>query len=183
MHRAFLRFLPEKGASCLDVGSGSGRDAAALARRGFRVTAVEPSNGLRKLAQANHVCPNITWIDDALPKLAKVIARNERYSFILLSAVWMHIPESQRMQSLQVLAKLLEPNGYIALTLRMGGSSHDRIMYPVSVEALLQQAVHAGLKPVYIGRATRDSLNRSEVEWRKVVLAASLFGTSRTSDR
>lgn len=172
MHRSFFRFLPPKGAMCLDIGAGSGRDAAALARRGYSVTAIEPSKGLRKLAQAAHENPNIRWIDDALPNLSTVVAQRDRYSFILLSAVWMHIPESLRIKSLKVLARLLAPNGYIGLTLRMGSSNHDRIMYPVSVEALIQDAAHAGLKPVYISRANRDSLNRSEVEWRKVVLTS-----------
>lgn len=170
-HRSFLRFLPPPGALCLDVGAGSGRDAAALARRGYRVTAVEPSSGLRRLAEQHHANQGIMWIDDALPNLTKVLARPDRYKFILLSAVWMHIPPDERLQSLMTLNRLLETGGYIAVTLRLGIPCHDRVMYPVSVEDLLDHAKQAGLSPVYVSRKIRDSLMRNNVAWRKLVLA------------
>lgn len=178
MHRSFIRFLPPPGSLCLDVGAGSGRDAAALARRGYRVTAVEPSDGLRGLAQHHHSNPQITWVDDALPQLLKVLERGERYRFILLSAVWMHIPPEQRLQSLMTLEQVLEPDGYIALTLRLGTPCHDRVMYPVRVDELLDLAKMAGLTAVYVSRKTRDSLNRSEIGWRKVVFSKHKFAES-----
>lgn len=171
MHRPFLRFLPPLGGGCLDVGAGSGRDAAALARRGYRVTAVEPSDGLRQLAQQHHTDPHIVWINDSLPILAKVRARHERYQFILLSAVWMHIPPEQRLASLRTLYQLLEPGGYIAFTLRLGAPCHERVMYPVNVNELLGYAETVGLTPVYISRKSRDSLKRGDVGWKKVVLS------------
>lgn len=171
MHRLFLRFLPEKNESCLDVGAGSGRDAAALARRGYKVTAVEPSENLLKLAQQHHHSSNIRWVNDSLPKLKKVAVLPERYSFILLSAVWMHISPDQRLESLITLKKLLKPRGYIAITLRIGISEDDRLMYPVSVNELINQAETVGLKPEYVSRKTDDLLKRNKVEWRKVVLS------------
>jgi len=170
MHRAFLPFLPKRGSSCLDVGAGSGRDAAALARRGFRVTAVEPSHGLRSLAESHHGNVVLRWVDDRLPKLSKVFALGERYRFILVSAVWMHIPPGDRIQSLRTLARLLQARGYIALTLRIGEPCQSRIMYPVSVAELLEIAEQVGLRSVYVSRKTRDSLNRDQVAWKKVVL-------------
>lgn len=171
MHRSFLKFLPPKGAACLDVGAGSGRDAAALARRGYQVTAVEPSNGLRDLAQKRHDHPRITWVNDALPSLSDVLRAGQHYRFILLSAVWMHIPPAQRLLSLITLEHLLDANGCIAFTLRMGEACQGRVMYPVSVDELLELASRVGLHAIYVSRKTHDSFKRNEVEWRKVVLA------------
>ena len=170
MHRAFSRFLPPIGSACLDVGAGSGRDAVALARRGYKVTAVEPSIGMRRLAEKYHSNSNITWIGDALPRLAKVLAMSQRFRFILLSAVWMHIPPHQRVQSLKSLNQLLEVDGCIAMTLRLGTPSEERVMFAISVEELLAHALQAGLVPLYVSRRTRDSLRREDIEWRKVVL-------------
>ncbi|RAS14253.1 methyltransferase family protein [Microvirgula sp. AG722] len=183
MHKAFLRFLPAKGSLCLDVGAGSGRDAASLARRGYQVTAVEPSQGLRSLAESHHGSSSITWIDDKLPRLDKVKSLPDRYKFILLSAVWMHIPLRNRLASLRTLRSLLAPDGYIAITLRLGIPSSDRVMYPVSVDELLQHAEKVGLSPVYVGRKTKDSMSRNDVEWQKVVLQATPIDkkASRTS--
>lgn len=172
VHRAFLRFIPVKGAKCLDVGAGSGRDAVALARRGLEVTAVEPSQCLRTLAEQRYPHPHIRWIDDHLPKLPRVVALHERYSFILVSAVLMHISPCERIQALNTLAQMLEIDGCIALTVRIGEPCVDRVMYPISVEEVLTYARHVELKPIYVGRTNRDSLRRSQVVWRRVVLVA-----------
>jgi 2-polyprenyl-3-methyl-5-hydroxy-6-metoxy-1,4-benzoquinol methylase len=169
-HRAFLRFLPAPGGGCLDVGAGSGRDAAALAQRGYTVTAAEPSKGLLTLARARHTSPQITWICDALPKLSKVVSLDTRYDFILVSAVWMHVAPTKRLAALRTLGELLQPTGRLAITLRLGGGLGNRIAHPVSSTELLRHAQQAGLRPTYVGRATRDSLARSDVHWVKVVL-------------
>lgn len=171
MHRAFLKFLPQKGAACLDVGAGSGRDAAALARRGFSVTAAEPSRGLRALAQARHQSLGIRWIDDHLPQLKGVVASQERFAFILVSAVWMHVAPDDRGLAVRTLADLLEIDGHIAITLRQGDVSDGRLMYPVNTEELLSQAEENGLRAVYVSRRNKDSLARQDISWRKVVLA------------
>jgi ubiquinone/menaquinone biosynthesis C-methylase UbiE len=44
----------------LDVGAGSGRDAAWLVSRGFEVWAVEPSEVMRREAQKRHAEASIT---------------------------------------------------------------------------------------------------------------------------
>ncbi|WP_406568809.1 class I SAM-dependent methyltransferase [Burkholderia cenocepacia] len=171
MHRVFLRFLPQEGGRCLDVGAGSGRDAAALARMGYRVTAVEPSTGLRTLAEKYHNGLSIAWLDDSLPALNKVKMQGEQYAFILLSAVWMHIPPDDRPESLRTLAELLAPQGRLAITLRLGSPDPNRIMFPVSSRELVSQAAAVGLKPCYLGRPSRDSLRRGSVRWVRVVLS------------
>src|SRR6185295_5180678 len=49
-------------------GAASGRDARAMTERGLEVIAVEPSAGLRSIAEANSA--RVRWIDDRLPRLA-----------------------------------------------------------------------------------------------------------------
>lgn len=48
----------------LDVGAGSGRDAAWLASLGYEVVAAEPAAGMRIEAQRRHPDPRIRWLDD-----------------------------------------------------------------------------------------------------------------------
>jgi len=176
-HRTFLRFLPAPGARCLDVGAGSGRDASALAARGYQVTAVEPSRGLRSLAMTKHRQVNIRWIDDALPNLDKVKALGEAYEFVLLSAVWMHIEPKDRLSSLQTLKQLLALHGSIALTLRIGDAPPDRPMYPINVDEFIAQAASVGFMTVYQSRKTQDSLKRMGVQWIKLILKLSASST------
>ncbi|MET3139340.1 2-polyprenyl-3-methyl-5-hydroxy-6-metoxy-1,4-benzoquinol methylase [Undibacterium sp. GrIS 1.2] len=170
VHRSFLRFLPKQGGRCLDVGAGSGRDAAAMADRGLRVIAVEPSDAFLRLARSQHVHKNLTWIQDALPSLSKIVQRYEKYDFILMSAVWMHLQPFERTPALATLSSLLNKQGYLAITLRIGNAEPERSIYEVSIQDLLIRAFSVGLCPVYIGRISKDSLNRSEIRWVKVVL-------------
>jgi 2-polyprenyl-3-methyl-5-hydroxy-6-metoxy-1,4-benzoquinol methylase len=171
VHRSFLRFLPQPGANCLDIGSGSGRDAIALAKRGYNVFAVEPSDALRELAATHHRHPNIRWIKDHLPSLNEVKLLGKKYSFILLSAVWMHVHPSDRNHALATLASLLADDGYIGITIRSGPDTEGRGMYPVSVEELRHHAAEYGLISVYLTRSVKDAMQRTEVSWKKVVLA------------
>jgi SAM-dependent methyltransferase len=64
--------LPGSPAHVLDVGAGSGRDAAWLSSLGYKVVAVEPSSRMAAHARRLGRCPDIEWIDDRLPRLAKL---------------------------------------------------------------------------------------------------------------
>ncbi|MFI9247986.1 class I SAM-dependent methyltransferase [Streptomyces sp. NPDC053086] len=72
VHREVLHLFPSRPSSVLDVGAGSGRDAAALAARGHRVVAAEPTAELRALGQRLHAGQGIEWVDDALPELPEL---------------------------------------------------------------------------------------------------------------
>jgi 2-polyprenyl-3-methyl-5-hydroxy-6-metoxy-1,4-benzoquinol methylase len=169
VHRQFIKFLPKNtDAKVLDIGCGSGRDALSLARRGYQVTAIDPSNKMLALAQAKNNHKNILWLNDCLPNL---LALNKNtYDFVLMSAVWMHIDPYEREISLKRISDLLKVGSRLAITLRIGAPDTTRMMYPVSAEELFKQSKKTNLKPIYISRETKDSLNRNEVTWKKIVL-------------
>ena len=60
----------------LDVGAGSGRDAAWLASRGFEVVAAEPAPGCA--ARACRVIRRLRWIDDRLPRSLRLKSPRSR---------------------------------------------------------------------------------------------------------
>lgn len=168
IHRQFIKFLPiQTDAKILDVGSGSGRDALSLARRGYQVTAVEPSEKMLTLAQKKNNHKNITWINDCLPNLLAL--NNNTYDFVLMSAVWMHIPPDEREISIKRMSDLLKPGKHLAITLRIGTPDTKRIMYPVCIEDILKKSSKFNLIPIYISRETKDSLSRKEILWKKIV--------------
>ncbi|MFH8752859.1 class I SAM-dependent methyltransferase [Streptomyces rimosus] len=118
VHRDFLPLLPPPPARIADIGAGTGRDAAALAARGHTVLAVEPVPELRALARSLHPSPSIHWLSDALPGLPRLDGEAGRLDAILLSAVWMHLPEPSRPPAMRRLHDLLAPGGRLFLTLR-----------------------------------------------------------------
>ena len=177
IHATWLPYLTKASALILDVGAGSGRDAAWLAGAGHEVVAVEPSDRLREEAKHLHPIPSIQWINDTLPKLKKV--RNLGYTFdlILLSAVWIHVHPKDREVALRNLSGLLKPGGHLVISLRHGPSPDERAMYPGSFEEIKNLSSHF-LFEVVSHQESRDELRRSEVSWSTVVLRLTDDGTA-----
>lgn len=130
---ALLDLLPAPGATILDVGAGSGRDAAWLEAHGYDVVAVEPPEAMRTRVGALHKSPRIHWLSDSLPELVRVRRLGLTFDHILLSAVWMHIPQASRAPVLRKLATMLSPSGRIAISLRLGEADAIRAMFEVSL--------------------------------------------------
>jgi SAM-dependent methyltransferase len=169
VHADLIAILPAPGSTVLDIGAGSGRDAAWLAAKGYDVVAVEPSEAMLAHARAKHTSSRIQWLSDSLPDLAKVRRLGLSFDLILLSAVWMHIPPSDRQRALRKLVTLLAPKGRIAISLRLGAPDTERAMHEVSLPELAGLAQQFGLRIVHTSDS-QDKLGRSEVSWTNVVL-------------
>ena len=126
VHGPVLHLLPTVPSDVLDIGAGTGRDAAALAGMGHRVVAVEPTVALRDRAALLHPSPRIEWIEDYLPHLARLTRRGDRFDVVMLTAVWIHLDPEQRRQAMPRVASLLRPGGVLLLTLRHGPAPPGR---------------------------------------------------------
>jgi protein-L-isoaspartate O-methyltransferase len=89
IHGPELHLIPVAPCRALDVGAGTGRDAAALAAMGHSVVAVEPTGAFRLRAASLHPSPHVQWLDDSLPDLVRVRQRGEQFDLVMLTAVWM----------------------------------------------------------------------------------------------
>ncbi len=135
--------FPPAPAAVLDIGAGSGRDAAFFAKRGHPVTAVEPCTPLRVQATRQHPHPGITWVDASLPQLSGV--PEGPFALILIAAVWMHLSEAERAEAMPAVAQRLAPGGVLHLSLRHGPIPAGRRMFAVSPQETLELAQAAGL--------------------------------------
>lgn len=151
----------------LDVGAGTGRDAAAIARLGHHIVAVDPSAKMLKLAQTLHPDPRITWLPDALPALAKV--QGQAFDIVLLSAVWMHIPPAERAQAFRRIASVIAPNGTVYISLRMGPGDPARGIWPVDTNEIHRLATNHRLRVANLG-VQPDLLGRAEVSWQTLLI-------------
>lgn len=176
VHDWLLDLLPEKPSLALDVGAGSGRDAAALADRGFEVVAIEPSAVMMSEAKRRHPDARIRWVSDLLPGLDATFRLGLCFDFILLSAVWMHVPLDERPRAFRKLIKLLKPGGFLAISLREGPADPERAMHPVSVAEIERLARSHG---AFIERTVKsaDRLGRSDVYWFQLVVRLPDDGT------
>jgi SAM-dependent methyltransferase len=176
VHRWLLDLLPDRSAAVLDVGAGSGRDAAWLARQGWDLVAVEPSAAMRAIAARLHPNEAIRWIDDALPGLSVVTRSGLAFDLILLSAVWMHVPKRDRARAFRKLINLLKPGGLLAITLRQGPAEPERSIYPVTLAEIEALARDHG---AFVERSKMecDHLGRGDVHWTQVAVRLPDDGT------
>ena len=149
LHRDILHLIPGASSRIIDIGAGTGRDAAAFAALGHSVVAVEPTEQLRAHGQRLHRLAEISWIDDALPDLDKVHAHGERFDLVMLTAVWMHLDAGQRKRAMPRVCGLLRPDGRMALSLRHGPVPAGRRMFDVSVAETCALARESGLEMIH----------------------------------
>ena len=165
----FSSLLPVgAGLLALDVGAGSGRDAAWLANLGFDVVAVEPSAGMRTMGRRLHDDAGIRWVDDRLPALDVTHALGLSFDVVLLSAVWQHVNPRDRQRSFRKLAALLRPGGLLVATLRHGPAPPDRPMHEVSLGEMEALAREHGLAVVKVEHQHGDVRRRPGVSWTTV---------------
>lgn len=166
IHAQILGALPPAPGDVLDVGAGIGRDAAALAARGHRVTAVEPSRELRTRGQERHADLPIEWIEDRLPGLAQLRASHRQFDFILCSAVLMHVAPQDLGEAFTAFADLLRPEGRLAISVRDKLTQDPgEIFFDISDAAIAKAAKLAGLH-LSSSQRSDDQLGRGEIYWR-----------------
>ena len=171
IHAPWVHFFPEAPARILDIGAGTGRDAAWFASLGHSVLAVEPTDALRTRAAILHKAPNITWLDDILPDLTQTRARNETFDLILMHAVWMHLTEAERIDGMANVAGLLKPGGRIAMSQRHGEVPKGRRMFEISGDETIALAAEHSLVNLFHERAESiQAENRAKgIWWTKLI--------------
>ncbi|KTS23525.1 SAM-dependent methyltransferase [Methylobacterium indicum] len=168
IHAAILPLLPAPPAHVLDIGAGTGRDAAGFAALGYRVTAVEPTAELRRQAILLHPSPSIDWVDDGLPDLATLSGRGESFDVVMLTAVWMHLDEAERRRAMPCLTRLMRVGGVMALSLRHGPVPEGRRMFDVSAAETIDLARVHGLRCLLCRTDEDAQLGRPGVTWDRV---------------
>jgi 2-polyprenyl-3-methyl-5-hydroxy-6-metoxy-1,4-benzoquinol methylase len=171
VHRHWMHVFPTTPSRVIDIGAGTGRDAAGFADLGHTVTAVEPTPELRGEAKRLHPHPAITWIDDALPDLDRVHALGERYDLVMLTAVWMHLDLGQRERAMARVAPLVRPGGTMALSLRHGPVPAGRRMFDVSAQETCELAGRHGLSVIHESKGAAV-LGGPDVWWDRLAFRA-----------
>lgn len=168
-HRHVLHLIPSAPCRVLDIGAGTGRDAAAFAAMGHAVVAVEPTAELRARAAALHPSPRIEWLDDGLPDLARLAGRD--FDVVMLTAVWMHLDEGQRRRAMPRVARLVRGGGVAVFSLRHGPVPPGRRMFDVSAEETAGLAAAAGLGLALRLDDRADTLGRPGVRWTRLAFS------------
>ncbi len=166
--------FPQRPSRVLDIGAGTGRDAAWFASLNHTVVAVEPVAAFREAGIAWHKAPNIKWISDTLPYLSKMVSRGEKFDCIIMSAVWQHLEDTERQKAFSALRKLSSEGGKIVMSIRHGAGAPARQVFPACVSDMQLWAEQNGFVMVF--KASSQSAQRENrhagVTWTWLVLQA-----------
>jgi SAM-dependent methyltransferase len=169
-------FLPDGPALALDIGAGSGRDAAWLASRGIEVVAAEPAAAMREAGQKLHPDASVRWMPDRLPGLEQTTRTGLSFDLILMNAVWQHVAPTDRERAFRKAITLLKPGGIIAVTLRDGPEDTGRGMHGVSAGEIEKLARNHGAF-VELSVQSKDHLGREDIEWTQMAIRLPDDGT------
>ncbi len=116
-YERFLARVPE-GGHILDAGCGSGRDALAFRRLGYKVTAFDASPALATLAEGLLGC--------AVPVLRfQDFDWQARFDEIWACASLLHVPMAELSEVLQRLAAALKPGGVLYASVKYGHGERE----------------------------------------------------------
>ncbi len=163
------RIFRKKPSQILDIGAGTGRDAAWLAGLGHNVLAVEPVAAFRAGGKAPK------WLDDRLPDLLKTRGLGRKFDLILLNAVFQHVCPEGRVAALRNIAGLLAKGGRIVMSLRHGPSAKTRPAFPFAAGEVEGLAAECGL--VILAKCNRPTVGAANkalgVRWEFVVFGGA----------
>ena len=179
-------FLP--GSKILDIGAGSGRDAARLIANGYDAYAVDPSPALLQASIALHPELQNRFETAALPEIGNPFGGG--FDGILCSAVLMHVPPHALFDAALNIRSLLKPHARLLLSLPASRNeqhtenrdSQGRLFSPYTADEI--QLLFERLGFQQIGKwVTSDTLGRQNTSWFTLLLELRNIGSARPIDK
>lgn len=174
VHASWLTHLPAIQPSsnhALDIGAGSGRDAAWLAAKGWNVMAVEPAAGLSRLGASITRGQAVRWLDDTLPHLASIPeSHDSTFRFILASAMWMHLTPQEQVLACKRLQQLAANDAVIVITWRNQANERERVFHTVDTEQFGKYFNSDSRKSTVTITVSGDEGGRDGVVWHCAVI-------------
>lgn len=166
----FLAYLPAAPANILDAGSGAGQNSAALAMRGFSVTAIEPMPEFLHAAKNTYKNISVNWLSGSLPHLTCFDSDTTGFDFVLICGVWHHLNDVEREQSVIRLTKIMKPNGRCAISLRNGPAGMGTRVYPTDALQTIELFKQHDFECIFATHNQPSIVSYKEnVKWSRVV--------------
>ncbi|WP_119302486.1 class I SAM-dependent methyltransferase [Dongia deserti] len=112
----YIALAGEQPKTILDMGSGTGRLAVALAECGHRVTGADPSAGMMKVARSRPGTARVNWVDSD----AAHLSLEQRFDLIIMTGhvFQVFLEDDAVSATLRTLRRHLAPGGALAFETR-----------------------------------------------------------------
>jgi SAM-dependent methyltransferase len=113
LHARLLRILPTPGATVLEIGCGSGREAEFLRSHGYEVTGIDASAAM--VAEAVRIHPGLAGrlSRDTLPLPMHSSLLQRTFDAVVSVAVFMHVPDAELEAAAAQIRILVRPGGIL----------------------------------------------------------------------
>jgi SAM-dependent methyltransferase len=118
LYRPFLALVPP-GGHILDAGCGSGRDALAFRRMGYRVSAFDASPAMARVAgRLSEVPVDVLRFEE--------VAFGPVFDGVWVCASLLHVPRHEMSDAIGRLARALKPDGILYVSFKQGEAEEER---------------------------------------------------------
>ncbi|MDZ7794881.1 MAG: class I SAM-dependent methyltransferase [Spirochaetia bacterium] len=172
LHRRLLdTFSP--GAQLLEIGCGSGREAAYLCGQGYEVQGIDPAPAMIDRALCLHPQLEGRLFQGALPdELPAALLEHEHYNGIYAVASLMHLLQEQLHPTFEHLHQLLTQAGKLLFSVPLSRPGLDESGYDekgryyllLASDEWIDQAKSAGFHSIS-SATTGDGLGREAITW------------------
>lgn len=181
VHADLLAALPQgKPLRVLDIGAGSGADAAMFADLGHAVTAAEPAEALAALGKEAFKNKNIKWNTDVLPEMKSVTQAGGGFDVVTSVGVLQYVGKENRVSSLSKMFSLAVRGGHVEIQYPTPASrehqysiSHNEIADAVKAfnqAAAPSDGISIVMDKIIPDFSGRKALDGSDLSFRTVIL-------------
>jgi len=155
--------------SVVDIGCGTGNHAIRLSRSGFKVTGLDISSAMLKIAKEKNQEAKIEFIQGDMRKIENLIPKGQKFdAAICLGTTFSHLIKNKDVQALlNGLHKILRENGLFIFNARNAGKiDEDRLNRLILDHTIVDER----LQLLLLFYNTRHTQNRNVIVWRPIYL-------------
>lgn len=169
MQNMLIKYL-SPGAHILDLGCGSGRDSKAFLKKGFKVTSIDGSSELCKIASK--------YIgQDVICKTFQSLDEENAFDAVWACASILHVPLANLQNIISKINDALKPNGYLYASFKYGnfeGERNGRYFTDMTEERLkIILKAFSNLKIVEITVTGDARAGRESEKWLNVIIKSN----------
>lgn len=155
--------------SIIDIGCGTGNHAIRLSRSGFKVTGLDISSAMLKLAKEKSLETEIEFIQGDMRNIKNLIPEGQKFDgAICLGITFCHLIENKDVQAfLNGLHKILRKNGLFIFNARNARKIDEGHLNRLILDHIIMDE---GLQLLFLFYNTRDTQNKNVIVWRPIYL-------------
>lgn len=155
--------------SITDIGCGTGNHSIRLSKLGYKVTGVDISLSMLRIAKKKNGKSMVRFIHGDMKKLGKLVFKGQKFdAAICLGQVFSHLMTNKDLQSLlNGLHKSLEKGGFFIFSAKNAKKNSEKYLNVLRLDHMISEGK---LQAVIFSYNSRDSQDPNILVWRPIYI-------------